>query len=190
MIHRFSQENTEITRVAPGQTRIGFRSDVQKQNPLIQLHDAQSKDHIFSGSIADEIINISGAEVIVYIRTDSESYDEVWEEDADPTYKSGRRMKAYFAPQPIAAQLTPWGVDVENQAVVIFSKEHVYKEFSERMIRIGDIIELPYNASGIRPDRFRVLNAFDSGNFRYNWLYWSCNVENITDDITIDIDHK
>jgi len=189
MIHRFSKGG-DATRVAAGQQRIGHRTDMQRTNPLIQLHDSESLDHTLAADIADEIVNISGAEVIVYIRTDSESYDEVYEEDPDPTYKSGIRMKAYFAPQPIAAQLTPWGIDVENQTTVVFGKERVYAEFGDRMIRIGDIIELPYNASGIRPDRFRVLNAFDSGNFRYNWLYWSCQVENITNDITIDIDQK
>jgi len=186
MIHRFSKSAETITRIAPGQQRIGHRDDIAKSNPLIQLHDSESLDHGLAGSIAEEIININGGQVVVYARTDSESFDEVYEEDPDPTYKAGKRLKAYFVPQPISAQLTPWGVDVENQATVVFSKEQVRGEFGDRMIRIGDVVELPYNASAVRPDRYRVLNAFDSGNFKYNWLYWSCNVENLTDDITIE----
>ena len=189
MIHRFSQDS-EATRVAPSQGRLQARSDMEQEHPLIQLHDAGSADHILAGSIAKEIVNIAGGDVTVYPRTSSEHYDDVWEEDPDPTYGSGHHLKAWFAPQPIEAQLTPWGVDAPNQTKVSFSKEQVFKEFGQRMIRIGDIIELPYGGSGIKPDRFRVLNAADAGNFKYNWLYWTCQVENITNDETIDIDHK
>ena len=190
MIHRFSKNGGDATRIGSGQARVGIRTEMERTHPLIQLHDSESADHSLAVSVADEIVNISGADVIVYIRTDSELYDDVYEEDPDPTYESGKHLKGYFVPQPIAVQLTPWGVDVENQTTVVFNKERVYADFGKRMVRIGDLIELPYNASGINPDRFRVLNAFDSGNFRYNWLYWSCQVENITNDTTIDIDHK
>lgn len=190
MIHRFSSTSTESNKSLAGQARIGFRDDISKRNPLIQLHDTESLDHTLVATIGDEITNISGAEVIVYLRTDHEGFDDVYEEDANPTYKSGVRLKAYFVPQPISAQLTPWGVDVENQSTVVFSKEEVIREFGDRLIRIGDVIALPYNAAGIKPDKYRVLNAFDSGNYRYKWLYWSCYVENIPDDITIDVDNS
>jgi len=190
MIHRFSQGHTDTTRKAPRQRRMMTRNDMERGYPLIQLHDTESVDHLLVGSISEEIVNISGGEVVVYPRTDSESYDDVYEEDPNPTYGSGIRLKAYFVPQPIEAQLTPWGVDVENKSTVVFSKEQVIRSFGERLIRIGDLITLPYNASLIKPDRYRVLNAYDSGNFRYNWFYWSCDVENITDDVTLDVDNK
>ena len=183
MIHSFSQDGPLI----PANQSITTDYDIQQTNPLIQIHNPDSPDLAFAAKIAQELVNISGAEVKVYARTNSESYDEVYEEDPDPTYKRPKTLKAYFVPQPLAAQLTPWGVDVENQTTVVFNKDAVYNEFGERMIRIGDIIELPYNASTIKPDRYRVLNAFDSSNFRYSWLYWSCKVENITDDRVIDV---
>jgi len=185
MIHRFSKGKETATRIGARQSQMGFRSDVERTHPLLQLHDSESVDHGLAATISDEIINISGGEVLVYARAESQSYDDVYDEEPDPVYKRPIRIKAYFPPQPIAAQLVPWGLDVENQATVVFAKEQVIAEFGERMITIGDVIELPYNASGIRLDRYRVLNAFDSGNFRYNWLYWSCQVENLTDDITI-----
>lgn len=188
MIHRFSISNDSSTRTVSGQ-KLGSRSDMEQIHPLIQLHDDESVDHGYAAGIADEIINISGGVVLVYTRAESQSFDKVYEEEPDPVYRPPVRLKAYFPPQPIAAQLTPWGVDVENKATVVFSKVQVYKEFGSRMIIIGDVIELPYNASGIRPDKFRVLNSFDSGNFRYQWLYWSCQVENLTDDITVEPDN-
>jgi len=189
MIHRFSTSD-EASRLVPSQSKLSARSDIEREHPLIQLYDPESKDHVFAGSISEEIVNICGADVIVYVRTNSEAYDDVYEEDPDPTYAPGKRLKAYFVPKQIAANLTIWGLDVENQTTVIFNREQVYREFGDRMIRIGDIIDLPYNAAGIKPDRYRVLNAADAGNFRYNWQFWACTVENITHDITIDVDNE
>lgn len=200
MIHRFSQTNDRANNIASRQgqlhMQLSHRSDMEQRHTLIQQHDPDSQDMAYANRVAQEIINISGASVIVYPRMNNEDYDKVWEEDPHPTYGSGHHIKAYFAPQPLATELTPWGVDTPNQTDVVFARQEVYAEFSSRMIRIGDIIELPYNSLAIAtpvakgPDRYRVLNAFDSGNFRYDWLYFTCKVENITDDTTIDIDHK
>lgn len=190
MIHRFGNIPNKADRAASSQRQISMRSDVEQRFPLFQVHDPDSADMAWANKTAQEIINISGANVIVYPRTDNADFDEVWEEDPNPTYGAGRHMKAYFSPKPLETELTMWGADAPNQTEVIFCRDEVYRIMGQRMIRIGDIIELPYNSMTMRPDRYRVNNAYDVGNFRYNWLYHGCKVENITDDITIDIDHK
>jgi hypothetical protein len=59
------------------------------------------------------------------------------------------------------------------------------------MIRAGDMVEIPHNSTGPgAARRFRVIDATDQGNFMYRWLYFSALVQNITDDKTLDIDHK
>ncbi len=182
-IHNFAQLGG-----SPGDQFASFQSNMEKQHSPLQLHDPANPDHGFVRSIAEEIVNISGASLVVYIRTDN-SFDDVWEEDADPTYYPGERIKGYFAPQPKETELTPWGADTPNATKVTFSRSAVINQFGDRMIRIGDVIELPYNARGaVKPDRYRVLNAADAGQFRYEWFYWDCAVESITDDITIDPD--
>jgi len=185
MIHRFAQRNDTA-----GAKLTSHRSDVEQHNPLIQLHDPESKDHGLTGSLSVEIINVSGAEVVVYIRTDHSGFDEVFEEDPDPTYYSGKRIKAFFVPQPKKTELLEYGIDTPNKAEIVFSRVQVVELFGSRMIRAGDIIEIPYNAKQIKLDRYRVLNAFDSGNFKYEWYYWTCEVENIPSDKVLDIDHK
>jgi hypothetical protein len=187
MIHRFGQVGGGNPFTA-GQDSL--RSSVEQQYPLLQQHDPNSPDMAFANKLAGELIAISGANVTIYLRTNNTDVDVVWEEDADPTYGAGHHLKAYFAPKPLEATLTEYGVDVPNQTEVIFSRAQLYAEVGGRMMRAGDIIVLPYNSLAFNPDKFRVLNAFDSGNFRYDWLYFSCTVENITDDITIDTDNK
>jgi hypothetical protein len=139
--------------------------------------------------IADELVNISGADVVVYVRTDN-NYDEVWEEDPDPTYQAGKPMKAFFVPQPLAVQLTMFGQDAPNQTTAVFARDRVLTQFGKRMLRKGDIIDLPYNSVAVRPGKYRVLSAFDSGNFRYTWLYFSCLCENVVDDKALEVGHK
>ena len=138
-------------------------------------------------TLADEVVNISGAEVKVFIRTNNNDYDAVWDEDADPTYWSSVMMKAFFKPAPLETELKKWGADTINKTEVVFSHRQLFIEFGERMIRAGDVIQLPFNSSfdDRTPKTYRVLNGSPTGNFRYNWLYFSCAVETLTADISV-----
>jgi len=190
MIHRFSQVNDKANDIAAGQKQPSFRSDVSQENPLIQLHDPDSPDMAYAARVAKEIIRISGAHVIVYTRTHNNDVDDVWEEDANPTYRAGKHYKAFFVPEPIKTELTRFGSDTENNVEIVFDREQIYQDFGDRMLHAGDIIEVPYNSAFHRLGKFRILNARDSGNFRYKFLYFTCECQNITDDITINIDHQ
>ncbi len=188
MIHRFGYtadhvaEGDLFTPVHPD-----FRSEVEQRHTPIALHDPESNDLKLARKMADEMINISGAEVKVYIRTNNADYDHVWESDPDPTYWNCVPMKAFFKPQPLEAELKKWGSEIVNKAEVVFSHRQIYQEFGERMLRTGDVIQLPHNAAtvALAPKNFRVINASPTGNFRYNWLYVTCMVEVLTADMTV-----
>ena len=175
------------------------RSDAEKLNSSLSVYNQQSADIAYAERSAEEIINISGALVTVFKRTRNHgNKDEVWDEDADPTYKSGVKLKGLFAPQPAEAQLTKWGVDVQNQTTIHFSRAVILKIFGNEMIVEGDVLIIPHNTLSVvqntdlrtgignRLDRYRVIKSSDTGNFRYRWLYWSCLLENLTGDVTID----
>jgi hypothetical protein len=185
MIHQFAQDTGGVSADRFSSILKSFRSDVERRNSPIQIHNPENADLKLARLLADEQINISGAEIKVYIRTDNADYDEVWDEDADPTYWNPEFMKAYFKPQPIEVELAKWGADTKNKTEAIFSHVQVYNQFGERMLRTGDVLQLPYNAAAISPKNFRIINATPSGNFRYHWLYLTCTVETLTADITI-----
>lgn len=183
MIHRFAfQENTgnTFTDVHPS-----FRTEIEQQNPLVQLHDPESADLRMARQSADETIHVSGAEVKVYIRTDNADYDSVWDEDPDPTYWNVVLMKAFFKPQPLESELKKFGPDVGNKLEIVFSHRELYERFGQRMLRTGDVIQVPYNAANIRPKNYRVLNGTPTGNYRYHWMYFTCMSEILTADITV-----
>lgn len=164
-----------------------LRSDVEQRHTPLALHDPDSNDLKLARARANEIINVSGAEVKVYTRTENADYDDVWDSDPDPTYWNSFPMKAFFKPQPLETELKKWGADTPNKTEVVFSHQQLYQLLGERMLRAGDVIQLPYNAAtrALAPKNYRITNATPSGNFRYNWLYFTCQVEVLTADITV-----
>lgn len=177
-----------------------FRSDADRTLSPLSIYNQQKPDIGYAERMAQEIVNISGAPVIIFKRTRNiAKRDDIYDEDADPTYERGIVMKGYFSPQPAESQLTKWGVDTPNTMTINFSRSDVLGQFGERMIADGDIIIAPHNTLivttntdlyqgiGNRMDRFRVIKANDTGNFHYRWLYWSCILENLTGDKSIDV---
>lgn len=177
------------------------RSDDQRYFSPLSTYNHDSADIAYAERLAEEMVNISGSWVKIYLRTNNMgSADDVWEEDADPTYFAPKLMKGFFAPEPANIELTKWGIDSPNKTTIIFSRSALYKENGDRLIRPGDIVEIPHNtmtqiadqslySNKDTFDKYRVINAADSGNFKYRWLYWNCVTELITGDITIDIEH-
>lgn len=164
-----------------------FRSDAEQRHTQLALHDPDSNDLKLARKMADEIINVSGAEVKVYARTDNPDYDHVHDADPDPTYWAAVPMKAYFKPQPLELELKKWGAEAENKTEIVFSHRQLYTQYGNRMLRPGDVVKVPYNAATphLNPNSFRITNATPSGNFRYNWLYFTCQVTLLTADITV-----
>lgn len=177
-------------QVSPDQFDVilqSFRTDVQQRHTPIALHDDESPDIRYARLLVDEIINVSGAEVKVFTRTENADFDSVWDEDPDPTYWGAVYLKAFFKPQPLEAELKKWGAEVVNKTEVVFSHHQLHQRFGDRMLRVGDVIQLPHNAAtqAIAPKNYRVLNGSPSGNFRYTWLYFTCAVETLTADVTV-----
>lgn len=168
-------------------SHVDFRSDSQQRHTQLALHDPTSNDLKLARTRVNEIINVSGAEVKVYVRTDNADYDSVWDSDADPTYWNSFSIKAFFKPQPLESELKKWGIDTPNKTETVFSHQQLYQLLGERMLRNGDVIQLPYNAAtqAVAPKNYRIINAGPSGNFRYNWLYFNCQVEVLTADVTV-----
>jgi len=162
-----------------------FRSDEQKENGPLSIYQPDSPEVLTARTQADETINTSGAQVKIYPRTDNADFDLVWEEDPDPTYLNHYRMKAFFKPANLKIELKKWGIQTEAPTEIVFSHRMLYEVFGERMLRAGDVIYLPYNAAAINPTHYRVTNGAPSGNFRYVWLYFTCQAVVLKADSTI-----
>jgi hypothetical protein len=185
-IHRFAVDTGQINPGVFDSVWESYRSETEQRHTKIAIHDTEVADIKLARQLADEIIHVSGAEIKVFLRTDNADHDDVFDEDADPTYWNPMPMKAFFKPAAIEIELKKWGADMEtHRTEVSFSHRQLYTKFGNRMLRSGDVLQLPYNAAAISPKNFRIINATPSGNFRYIWLYYTCQVEVLTADITV-----
>lgn len=189
MIHEFGNPmDNPGSGYAAWQGTTDQRTDIEKDYSHLSIHDPESADIATAHRLAREQVEISGANVRVYVRTNNQDRDYVWDEDPNPSYHNPINMKAFFKPQALEAELKRWGVDTTNKAEIVFVKEDLTKLWPERLLRPGDVIEIPYNSPANNGPRFFVIkNATPSGNFRYTWLYYTCATETLSADATVRV---
>lgn len=170
--------------VSPGQP--DFRGDVAANNPGYRVQDYDSPDMSAVKAQAEQVILASGADIIIYARTNNNDIDDVWDEDANPTYENPVPMRGFFVPQPMEQELTKWGVDQPNLIQIVFFRDHLYEQWKDRLLRSGDIFHVPYNSiTKTAPRYYRVDTVKETGNYRYIWLYFQCDCTLITGDPNI-----
>lgn len=182
MIHRFGGgDDDPIVPVYQDN-----RTEEQVDNPLFQVSDKESKDVAVAFKLAKEMMMVSGAWVKLHPKTRNEDIDSVFDEDADPTFWPAKMFKAYFVPKPLEFELGKWGVEAKNSTEIVFFRDDLFAEFGSRLAQIGDIIEVqPMGLSEYTPKYYSVMNAQETGNYRYNWMYVTCQVTSITGDPNI-----
>lgn len=164
------------------------RTESEKQESTLSIYNPDAPEIMSARTQADETINISGAFIKVYPRAESANYDLVWEEDADPVYLNHHKIKAFFKPANLKIELEKWGIDTSAPTEVVFSHRQLYELLGERMLRAGDVLYLPFNAASINPTHYKITNGAPSGNFRYTWLYFTCQAVVLKADATIRVD--
>jgi len=187
MLHRFSQNVDPYEAAQPLDGGfVGHRTDIEREHPLVQHHDVESADLQLAMGMATEACNVSGAILNVHQRTNNAGADDVWDEDADPTYWAPIKIKGFFPPGAIEVALKLWGAEAPVPLDIYFSTQNLLHYFGKRILRIGDVIQVPFNAIGnIQPKYFRVVNVTPIGNYRYVWLYQKCTCQSLTGDITV-----
>ena len=194
-VYNFNSKNQQVSTL---DTILDPRSGIEQDFSPLALYNHDKPDIAYAERMAGELINLSGAWVTVFLKelkADAEEI-EVWDEDADPIYRNGKEIKAYIKPDTIAFELTRWGVDNPLKLNITFHRPSLVSAFDERLVAMGDVIRVPYNAarSMLSSNRghydFRVLNSFDAGNFQYRWLYYTANTQLLTGDKAVRVKHE
>ena len=119
-IHDFSSSIGNVSQDIYNTILASNRSDAEQHNTPLAIYDTESADIKMARRQAKELIDISGADVDVYLRTENADYDDVWDEDADPTYWNPFSIKGFFKPQPLEAELKQWGAEIVNRTDITF----------------------------------------------------------------------
>lgn len=167
-----------------GLNPIGDVSDVP--NNGFKAFDPTSPDMGFVAGIVNDLFRRSAAPVNVRVRTDNGDINEVIDEDSNPTYWNPKPFDGFFVPAPMEFELTKWGVDSKNKLEVVFLRSDLFTEYGERLLRVGDVVDVPYGSvSKFQPGLYRVVNAQETGNYRYQWFYVTVQCELLPGDITV-----
>lgn len=200
-IHPFESQKEEYSTI----DRIpDFRTDVQKEATPLSIYNHQKNELALAEKWAEEQVNISGAWVTVFTKDvvvpdqapqgQGQDLSDPFDEDADPIYNKGMNMKALFKPDSISLEMTRWGVDAPTKAEVIFARAPLLSIFGERLIKPGDVIELPYNEPVVQSNagsrRFVVNNSYSTEFYHYRWLYYKAVVELQTGDQAVQVGFK
>lgn len=175
-IYRFNKDQ----RFDSLEERPDFRSDIEQESSPIQIYDHFNPDISMAERRAKEVLDVSGAWVQVYLKMPDRgapgTYNEVWQEDSGPVFGNAIPMKAYFKPDAQHIEHSRWGIDTSLKLVITFLRSSLLTEpqIGDRLIRVGDQIEIPYNDINEKnwPMRLEVIDTVNDGNFRYRWLYW------------------
>lgn len=178
MIHRFSRSEPEPF------VNNSFRSDIEQKHPLIQVHDDESIDHQMAQRLAEEVCNVSGALIDVYVRVDNTNVNATFDEDTNPVYWSPLQIKGYYDPPPPIQELKKWGVDVDARPEVFFPISTINRECG-RLLRTGDVLLIPNYEPVLGVDTFRITSCTVEGNYRYKWLYLKCFCAALTNDLSV-----
>jgi len=186
-IYDFSSEENAPSQADFLAAAEDIRTEIEQTESQISVYDINSPEILNARTNADEQINTSGAPVIIHPRADNAGFDPIWDEDPDPTYLNPINLKGFFKPQSLKIELKKWGVNTLADTEVVFSHRLLFEQLGERMLRSGDVIRLPYNAAQISPTSYEVTNGAPTGQFRYVWLYFTCQVTVLKADTTIRV---
>jgi len=184
-----------------------IRTEAQKQMSKVSVYNHGKSDLGYVERLGEEMLNVSGAYVTVFMRMmhafrDAHADDvagispeEVLDEDAEPVYSNGLELKGFFNPVPRMLELTKWGIDISQFKIdVTFSRAVLLKHPSigDRLLIPGDIIRVPYNHITEKNDPLylRVNNATPDGNYHYRYLYHKCTCDIITGDEVVRVKHE
>jgi len=164
------------------------RTDTQRDNSPLSIYNSERNDIALARSQAEEQMALVGAETLIFTRTNNGDYDRVFDEDPNPTYDVPVGIRGFWKFESIQTELAKWGVDTSIKLDINYTHMSIFAQFGERMLRPGDVIQIPYGSVPITPKNFRILNSTPSGNYHYAWMYFTCQVEQLTADITVRVE--
>ena len=132
---------------------------------LLSLFDKTSNDKNLMNSVDEEIIRISGSEILLFKYFPSEEYDEVYMESKRKIIAPEPiKLIGHYEPRAIEENLTQFGVEIQNDQVFMFNKSYVERKLGRSVIP-GDILkpvfqEMKFEVFEVQEDSFEVYGIY------------------------------
>ena len=163
--------------------------DVEDNQSMLSLYDKSNPDKNLFNYVDDEIIKLSGSEILVYKYYPANDKDDVYGEARGKVVNNiPIRVFGNYDPRPLEENLSQFGVEVQNDQVFVFNKSYVTRKLGRSVIP-GDILEpqfqkLKFEVFEVQEDSFesygiyhltvhaKLLRDYPSRNFQFGGSSW------------------
>ena len=133
--------------------------------PLMELHETANPDIDLLDMVDEELIRLSGSELIVYKFYRGDDYDSLYEENSKKIIDiKGILVHGHYEPSLLEEGVTEFGVELTNDQIFTFNKSYLEGSLG-RILIPGDIIKprfqnQRYEVFEVQEDRFDAYGVF------------------------------
>lgn len=135
------------------------------ESSMLNLFDRNNNDKNLFNLIDDEIIRLSGSEILLFKYSESDDIHDVYKE-AKRKIISPTPIKLFgnYDPRPIEESVTQFGVEVQNDQVFVFNKSYVESKIGRAIIP-GDILKpvfqaMKFEVFQVQEDSFEAYGVY------------------------------
>jgi len=111
------------------------------ESSMLSLFDKNNSDKNLFDMVDDELIKLSGSEIMLFKYMKSDDYDDVYMESRQkPISIEPIKLFGNYDPRSLEENLTQFGLEIQNDQVFIFNKSYIERRIG-RIIIPGDVLK-------------------------------------------------
>jgi len=132
----------------------------------LNFFDPTNPDINLFNLVDDEMIKISGSELLYYTYMQSQSeYDDVYMEERNkPLAKEPIVVYGHYEPKVLEENLSQFGIELTNDQIFIFNKSYIEQKIRTH-VKPGDVIQprfqnMKYEIFEVQEDSFEIYGVY------------------------------
>ena len=146
----------------------------------LSFFDQDNADINLFNLIDDELIRISGSELLYYKYFVTKDYDDVYLEDRSKVIATEPLLvHGHYEPKPVEQNLSEFGLELTNDQLFVFNKSYITQKLS-RIPQAGDVIKPKF-----QNQKFEIFEVQEDSFQLYGVYHLVCAAKLLrdTDDI-------
>ena len=135
------------------------------ESSMLNLFDRNNNDKNLFNLIDDEIIRLSGSEILLFKFMDTDDFSDVYKESKRKVISpTPIKLFGNYDPRPIEESVTQFGVEVQNDQVFVFNKSYVENKIGRPIIP-GDVLkpvfqDMKFEVFQVQEDSFEAYGVY------------------------------
>lgn len=139
--------------------------DDYNESSMLNLFDPNNSDKNLFNMVDEEVIRLSGSEILLFKYIESEDIDDVYQESKRKLISTTPiTIFGNYDPRPIEETLTQFGVEVQNDQVFVFNKTYIQRKIGRPIIP-GDVLKpvfqnMKFEVYQVQEDSFQAYGVY------------------------------